>query len=271
VTAGASLVRVCVCEQGFFDCTSKDLGVCKEKECSECPFDATCDQAETLETLQTNEDFWHAINNTIAFYQCPKLGACIGGRISRGNPDSQCAKDYVGVRCELCDYSIGYAIHQPGGMCSLCKPNEGRNSVFLAVAGIGGLLILVVVTGLGMWPRVILRVKRVGVISGPHAGRVGKLACNHMETDELNDALRAAGKKHSPLQPHSAFELFSRTQQAKSTNKTNAEILLAWGSAKPRTKREYEDATQQEHDQYDQKHAKHQHIHGARSQKGVRS
>jgi hypothetical protein len=145
-------------------------------------------------------------------------------------------------------------------MCSLCKPNEGRNSVFLAVAGVGGLLILVVVTSLGMWPRVILRVKRVGVISGPHAGRVGKLACNHMETDELNNALRAAGTMHSPLQPHSAFELFSRAQQAKSTNKTNAEILRAWDSAKSRTKREYEDATQQEHDQYDQKHAKHQHM-----------
>jgi hypothetical protein len=81
-----------------------------------------------------------------------------------------------------------------------------------------------------------------------------------METDELNDALRAAGTMHSPLQPHSAFELFSIAQQAKSTNKSNAEILRAWNSAKLRTTREYEDAAQFERDQHDQKHAKRQHM-----------
>jgi hypothetical protein len=123
-----------VCEQGFFDCTSKDLGVCKEKECNECPFDAKCDQAEKLETLQTKGDFWRAINNTNVFYQCPALGACKGGRIEGGNRDSQCSEGYLGVRCEVCDYEKGYAIHQPGDKCSLCKPNEGRNSVWIAVA-----------------------------------------------------------------------------------------------------------------------------------------
>jgi len=79
-----------------------------------------------------------------------------------------------------------------------------------------------------------------------------------MQADELNKALRAAGTMRNPILPHSAFELFSRAQQANSTEQSNAEILCAWNAAKPRTKREYEEAAQQE--QHDQTHATHQHM-----------
>ena len=84
--------------------------------------------------------------------------------------------------------------------------------------------------------------------------------CNHMQTDELNTALRAAGTMHNPILPHSAFELFSRAQQANSTDKSNAEILCAWNAAKTRTKREYEEAAQQEQEQHDRTQAAHQHM-----------
>jgi hypothetical protein len=80
-----------------------------------------------------------------------------------------------------------------------------------------------------------------------------------MQADELNEALRAAGTIHPPVKPHSAFELFSRAQPAKSTDKSNAEVLCAWNSAKALTKRKYEEVAQQEQEQYDQTHAAHQH------------
>jgi hypothetical protein len=35
IGSGTSAVRGCVCEQGFYDCTSEDLGVCKLNECNE--------------------------------------------------------------------------------------------------------------------------------------------------------------------------------------------------------------------------------------------
>jgi hypothetical protein len=250
VTAGAILAQDCVCEQGFFDCTSKDLGVCKEKECSECPFDAKCDQAEKLETLQTKGNFWRAINNTNVFYQCPALGACKGGRIEGGDRDSQCAEGYLGVRCEVCDYKKGYAIHQPGDKCSLCKPNEGRNSVYIAVAGFVGLLILAAITKLGLWPRKLSRVKRVAVISGRHAGRTGKLTGSHNKVDELNDAIRAAAKLHPPIQPHSAFELFSHAQRAESADKSIKELQHDWDLAHKQVKHGYEEIAQMEQEQY---------------------
>jgi hypothetical protein len=81
-----------------------------------------------------------------------------------------------------------------------------------------------------------------------------------MQADELNKALRAAGTMHNPILPHSAFELFSRAQQANSTDKSNAEILCAWNAAKTRTKREYEETAQQEKEQHDQTQATHQHM-----------
>lgn len=124
VGTGASSVRECVCEQGFFDCTNpQDDSVCKRKECNECPYDAICNQSETLESLQTRADFWRATNNTNVFHQCLKPDACAGGRIDQGNTDSQCATGYSGLRCQLCDTANGYAKHQPGDVCSKCKPN----------------------------------------------------------------------------------------------------------------------------------------------------
>jgi hypothetical protein len=67
-----------------------------------------------------------------------------------------------------------------------------------------------------------------------------------MQADELNKALRAAGTMHNPILPRSAFELFSRAQQADSTDKSNAEILCAWNAAKTqggRSIRYHNDAT----------------------------
>jgi hypothetical protein len=251
VTAGASLVQDCVCEQGYFDCTSKDPGVCQLNECNECPFEAACEQAEKLESLQARKDYWRAINNTNVFHQCPKIGACKGGRVTDdGNRDSQCTEGYVGVRCEICDYSKGYAIHQPGDKCSVCKLNEGRNSVYLAVAGFAGLLVLAAITKLGLWPRGLSRVKRVGVITGRHADRIGELTCTHRKVDNLNDAIRAAGAMHPPIQPHSPFELFSRAQTAELGSKSSTELQHDWDLAHKQVKREYEQSAQMEQERY---------------------
>ena len=90
--------------------------------------------------------------------------------------------------CQLCDAENGYAIHQPGDVCAICKPNEGRNSLYLAFGGLGALAILAAITQCGLCPRFLSRVKRVAVISGKHAGRVGQLAG---PLDKLNFAIRA--------------------------------------------------------------------------------
>jgi hypothetical protein len=133
ISPGASLEQECVCEKGYFICTSKDPNVCEADECNDCPFHAVCDQAETLESLAVDKDFWRAINSTVAIHQCPRLGSCKGGRIVDGDRNWLCELGYVGVRCELCDYEKGYAVHQPGNTCSKCGPNEGRQSLYIAI------------------------------------------------------------------------------------------------------------------------------------------
>jgi hypothetical protein len=133
VNPGASLEQECVCEQGYFMCTSKDHSVCDAGECNACPFDAACDQAETLESMQVDKHFWRAINSTVAIHQCPRPGSCKGGRIVDGDRNLLCTEGYVGVRCELCDYENGYVVHQPGNTCSKCGPNEGKQSVYTAL------------------------------------------------------------------------------------------------------------------------------------------
>jgi hypothetical protein len=100
VDTGANSVQECVCNTGFFDCTSEDPAVCKADECNECPFDARCDEAETLASLQTNKGYWRAINDSTVFHQCPKESSCIGGPIIEGARNSQCAMGYIGLRCE---------------------------------------------------------------------------------------------------------------------------------------------------------------------------
>jgi hypothetical protein len=135
VNTGARSVQECVCKEGYFDCTSTELFVCKPDECNECPLDAKCDQAETLASLQTNKGYWRAINDTTVFHQCTKESACTGGPIVEGDRNSQCVAGYIGVRCEECDYQNGYALHQPGSKCTICGPSEGLYSAYVA-AGI---------------------------------------------------------------------------------------------------------------------------------------
>jgi hypothetical protein len=250
-------IMQCVCEQSYFDCTS-DLGVCKLNECNECPFDAKCDQAETLDSLQARGDLWRATNRTIVFHQCPQLGACKGGRVLNGSRDSQCASGYAGVRCELCDYENGYAVHQPGSKCSLCKPNEGRDSMYLAAGAFCGLLLLVVIAKIGLCPRWLSRVKQITVTNGQHQGRVGELTGPHSEVDQLNDALRRA--QHAPIGPHSAFELFSAAQAAalsgrpqRRTSIINNALRRRWDSAISSVRGEFEQRAREEEDRYQTK------------------
>jgi hypothetical protein len=257
VDMGAISVQECVCEPGYFDCTTAGAEICKLDECNECPFDASCDQAETLESLQAKRGFWRAVNHTKTFYQCSNFDACKGGRIHSSNRDSQCNVGYVGVRCELCDYESGYAIHQPGNKCSKCKKNEGQHSVYLAVGVMCGLLLLLAATQLRLWPRWLSRVKGVTVLNGRHAGRSGKLTGSHCQVDKLNDALRAAGTLHVPIIPVSGFELFSQSRNAElQWRALKGELRQHWESAEEHVRTKYEQRAQQQREQYDRKHTK---------------
>jgi hypothetical protein len=252
VDAGANSIQGCVCTLGYFDCTTpQDSSVCKQDECNECPFEAICDQAETLESLQGKQGFWRAINTSNVFHQCPKLGACRGGRIVEGNRDQQCATGYVGVRCELCDSENGYAIHQPGDICSVCKPNEGLNSLYLSVATFCGLALLLMTIKFGICPQWLFRVKRVAVINGRHAGRVGKLTGPSNEVDELNCALLAAGTLHPPVAPQSTFELYCRAQRTNGSAKSKDCLQNDWSSASEHEKHLYEERALEEKERYD--------------------
>jgi hypothetical protein len=151
VNTGAISMQECACKEGYYDCTSGDPAVCKAEECNECPFDAKCDQAETLASLQTNKGFWRAINDTTIFHQCPFETACSGGPIVEGR-DSQCATGYVGVRCESCDRQNGFALRQLGRKCAKCGETEGRNTLILVTGLFVGLLALFVMTQLELWP-----------------------------------------------------------------------------------------------------------------------
>jgi hypothetical protein len=269
VGTGAISVQECVCEPGYFDCTTAGAEICKLDECNECPFHASCDQAETLESLQAKRGFWRAVNHTNVFHQCPNLDACKGGRIHSSNRDSQCNVGYVGVRCELCDYESGYAIHRPSNKCSKCKKNEGQHSVYLAAGVMCGLLLLFAATQLRLWPRWLSRVKKVTVLNGQHAGRSGRLTCSHCEVDELNDAFRAAGTLHVPINPPSGFEqlarctlraagtLFSKSRSAElQWRAPKEELRQHWASAEAHVRTQYENRVQQQRGQYDRKHAK---------------
>jgi hypothetical protein len=133
VSPSASSEQECVCEQGYFMCTSQDPSVCKVDECNDCPFDAACNQSETLESMQVDKNFWRATNSTVTIHRCPRPGSCKGGRIVEGDRNWLCNEGYSGVRCELCDYEKGYAVHQPGNKCTMCGLNEGKQSVYTAL------------------------------------------------------------------------------------------------------------------------------------------
>ena len=175
-----------------------------------------------------------------------------------GSRNSQCTSGYVGVRCELCDYESGYALHQPGDKCSICKPDEGRDSVYLAVGVLCLLVLVVIVAKLGLCPRWLLRVKRVAVIDGKHTGRIGELTGPHSEVDLLNDALR--GGQYAPIDPHSAFELFSA---AHGVELSKDALQRKWESAKSSAKDKFEQLAQDEEDRYTQlvtKRSNQQHV-----------
>jgi hypothetical protein len=167
-----------------------------------------------------------------------------------GNRDWQCATGYLGVMCGLCDSENGYAIHQPGNKCTQCAPGEGQHSIYIAVASFFGLLIVVIVTAYGWWPQWLSRVKKVAITGGQHEGRIGKLTCALSKVDELNDAIGSASTMHPPVQPHSAFELFSRAHRLASNRKSIAELQCDWDSITTHAKREYEETAQQEQDHY---------------------
>jgi hypothetical protein len=211
---GTSSVADCVCE-------SNPAGpeVCKKGKCDKCPLSAECEQAGTLQSLIAEPGYWRAINSTTVFRPCPKLGQCGGGQIVNGSRDAQCAKGYVGVRCELCDYDSGYALHQPGESCSKCKPNEGRDTLILALCAVVLVVLFVAITTYGCWPQKLnrlLRTRKVMIVKGKYAGRKGKLTKmknGGKELDELHSATGAL--KH----------LYTVTMQAEDGH-NQAEVLV---------------------------------------------
>jgi hypothetical protein len=195
---GTSSVADCVCESSYFDCTNPaGPEVCKEGKCDKCPLSAECEQAGTLQSLIAEPGYWRAINSTTVFRPCPKLGQCGGGQIVNGSRDAQCAKGYVGVRCELCDYDSGYALHQPGESCSKCKPNEGRDTLILVLCAVVLVVLFAAITSYGCWPQKLtrlLRTRKVMIVKGKYAGRKGKLTKmknGEKELDELHSATEA--------------------------------------------------------------------------------
>eukprot|EP00935_MAST-01C_sp_MAST-1C-sp1_P000003 g3.t1 len=208
-TRAASL-QECFCDQGYFDCTNPaSPEVCEQDECTQCPFDAICNQSETLESLQARGDFWRAINTTNVFYQCPKLGTCTGGRIIAGNRDSQCATGYIGIRCELCDYENGYAIHQPGNVCTECLPNEGRNSVYIAVGTLCALVLAILVLLHVKLPRWLTATKYVVIKSGEHMHRWGVIVADAATKYQLNDTLTQKKMLKAPAHLRHAVDFFA--------------------------------------------------------------
>jgi hypothetical protein len=193
LSASASKVEQCVCDQQYFYCASNDQAVCSFDECNQCPDDATCNQSETLESLRSKGGFWRATNNTNIFYPCVRPASCKGERIVNGSRDTQCTEGYVGVKCELCDYDNNYAIHQPGAQCTKCQPGEGQDSFLVGLLTICILCILGVVSALDKWPQQWTRIRRgwgrVAIRHGTHAGRTGVLVGSTSQIDELSDAL----------------------------------------------------------------------------------
>jgi hypothetical protein len=252
VDNGTRSSQDCVCEQDYFDCTNPaDNTVCDVRQCNKCPHDAVCSEATTLESLHTKHGFWRAINNRTVFHACPKIASCKGGPIVNGSRDSQCASGYVGVRCELCDYENGYAIHQPRAKCSKCAQNEGTYSLILAIGSILALSLLFIATRLGLWPRRLSRVKKVTVVTGPHAGRIGEILDEHTRIDELNFALGARVRNLPPPIPNRAFALFSdRRRGSQPDRRSSMDLRKEWENADTAVKARYEALASIEEEQY---------------------
>jgi hypothetical protein len=171
-----------------------------------------------------------------------------------GDRDAQCNDGFVGVRCELCDYENGYAIHQPGNKCSKCTPNEGRNSVYLSVASLFGLLLLLLATKMQLWPQWLSRVRRVVILKGSHAGDAGKLVGSDDEVDMLNGALRAVATLQAPPEPPSAFELFRRKKLPHwRRNLSETDIQGTWEVEWQRGKQKYELLAREQKEHYEAK------------------
>jgi hypothetical protein len=172
-----------------------------------------------------------------------------------GNRDAQCNDGFVGVRCELCDYENGYAIHQPGNKCSKCTPNEGRNSMYLSVACLFGLLLLLIATKMQLWPQWFSRVRRVVILKGSHAGDKGKLVGSDDEVDMLNGALRAIATLQVPPEPASAFDLFRQKNMPLQwrRNLSEQDIQGTWELEWQRDKQKYELLAREQKQQYEAK------------------
>jgi predicted outer membrane repeat protein len=168
--SGSTSVDNCKCEAAYFLCTNAYLGGCRQGKCTTCPSDAVCSLGETLQTLESTAGFWRATENTTVFHRCPQPEACAGGQIIGGR-DGQCAPGYLGIRCELCDRTSGYAVHySPLKVCSKCGENEGVISIAVTTGAFLVMLLLI-------W--ICTATSVVTVTGGKHRGSNGKLLKLH--------------------------------------------------------------------------------------------
>lgn len=138
-----------------------------DKECTECPRDATCDGGTNI---RTDKGFWRQCQECEIIEECIFRDSCLGS----ANVSEQCASGNTGPLCNVCE--DGYSRNSQGG----CQKCGSIGVVVHTVVGVTFGLILVFIVVVYIFRKVII--KKLGMVFHRLEDRLDRMNWNKHRT-----------------------------------------------------------------------------------------